>query len=171
MLKAVDIYVLLGLLALQPDAQVPWTQAQFAQNLHIPQAAMTRSLQRLTAVSLLDHRHRSVNRAGAEGLLVYGVPYLIPVVFGPPSRGVPTAHSAPPLCDLVSANGAVVWADDEGTVTGTTLTPLHPSVPLAAREHPDLHALLALVDALRSGRLRERTLAMRELHTRIMATS
>lgn len=183
MLKPIDIYVLLGLLALPvssgwsrhdrtPDGgAVPWTQAHFAASLLLPQAAMTRSLQRLEAVGLVDRRERRVNRAGAEGLLIHGVPYLVPIKLGPPTRGVPTAHSAPPLQALVSGEVAYVWPDEAGGTLGTSLEPLYPAVPAAARAQPRLHELLALVDALRVGRVRERSLAARELHARLFEDS
>ena len=65
------------------------------------------------------------------------------------------------------ASPTYVWPDDSGDTTGTSLEPLHPSAPRAARSSPELHELLALVDALRVGRARERALAARELHTRL----
>ena len=183
MLKPIDIYVLVALLALPASVgwsqhertsaagTIPWTQAHFAASLLLPQAAMTRSLQRLEAVGLVDRRERRVNRAGAEGLLIYGVPYLVPIRLGPPTRGVPTAHAAPPLKALVSGEVAYVWPDEAGGTLGTSLEPLHPAVPAAARAQPRLHELLALVDALRVGRVRERTLAAREIHMRLFEDS
>jgi hypothetical protein len=81
---------------------------------------------------------------------------------------MPTAHAAPPLVALISADGpAPVWPDPEGTARGESLQPLHPSVPRAAREQPLLYELLALVDALRISRARERKLAMEHLELRI----
>ena len=44
-----------------------------------------------------------------------------------------------------------------------TLEPLYASVPGAARRNPALYDLLALVDALRIGRARERNLAEKEI--------
>jgi hypothetical protein len=56
-----------------------------------------------------------------------------------------------------------VWPDADGDVRGVTLDPLHKTVPKAARKDPVLlHELLALVDALRDGRARERRIAERE---------
>ena len=45
--------------------------------------------------------------------------------------------------------------------------PLYPSVPEAALKDEKLHELLALVDALRVGRAREKELAIRELKKRL----
>jgi hypothetical protein len=64
---------------------------------------------------------------------------------------------------------APVWADDEGSVRGESIEPLYPSAPRAAREDPKLYELLALVDALRIGRARERKLAEALLRQRLAA--
>lgn len=50
---------------------------------------------------------------------------------------------------------------------GRMLTPLYRNVPLAAGDDPALHELLALADALRVGRARERELAREELKGRL----
>ena len=49
---------------------------------------------------------------------------------------------------------------------GVTFEPLHKSAPAAARKDPALYELLALIDAVRDGRVRERKLAEKELSTR-----
>jgi hypothetical protein len=52
-------------------------------------------------------------------------------------------------------------------VRGYSFTPLHKNVPQAALEDKRLYELLALVDALRDGRARERELAVKELTKRL----
>ena len=49
------------------------------------------------------------------------------------------------------------------------MQPLYPSVPLAAQKTSGLYDLLALMDALRLGRARERSLAEAELTKRVNA--
>ena len=58
---------------------------------------------------------------------------------------------------------APVWAHPQGNAKGPTLSPLYRSAPQAALADPALHQVLALVDALRAGRARERALAINEL--------
>ncbi len=169
MLKSVDIYVLVALLALPRGDE--WTQAAFAAQIGLAQPALTRSLQRLATADLWNRTERRVDIPGAEGLLVHAARFLVPPRLGQPTRGLPTAHSAPPLAAMILANSATVWPDEEGGHMGTALAPLHPSAPRAARANPRLHELLALVDALRVGRARERTLAARLLHERLMETA
>ena len=165
MLKPLDIFVLVALLALPPTAD--WTQAAFAGRLGLPQPALTRSLQRLSEAGLWDRTDRRVDVAGAEGLLVHAVRFLVPARLGQATRGLPTAHSAPPLDRVIAATTALVWPYEEGGSMGTSIEPLHPSVPRAAHANPRLYEFLAIVDALRVGRARERTLAIAELHARL----
>ncbi|MEQ7775188.1 hypothetical protein ABQ012_21335, partial [Xanthomonas hortorum pv. hederae] len=71
----------------------------------------------------------------------------------------------PPLSIAISSSPgeAPVWPSAQGTAKGPSLSPLSAGVPNAVLADPALHQLLALQDALRSGRARERTLAARYL--------
>ena len=104
-----------------------------------------------------------------EEFLIHGVKYAFPVQRGETTRGLPTAYAAAPLSSQIVDNGelAPVWPDPEGEVRGTTLEPLHKIVPVAARKDPALYQLLALIDALRDGRVRERQRAERELSAQL----
>ena len=84
---------------------------------------------------------------------------------------MPTAHSALPLSkEIVSeANDQYVWPSGDGTVRGQAIEPLYKSVPYAVSKDPELHQLLALIDALRVGRARERQIAGDELRRRLHA--
>ncbi len=85
------------------------------------------------------------------------------------TRGIPTAHAAPPLADVVRSEGAIqpVWPFAEGEVRGISFSPLFHTVPLAAMRDRVLYELLALTDALRGGRAREREQASRLLKERL----
>ncbi len=108
-------------------------------------------------------------RANLKEFLIYGVKYAFPVHHGGLVRGMPTAHAAPPLSRQIaeSSEPPPVWPDPEGTVRGLEFSPLYRNVPTAARRDPNLYELLALVDAIRDGRARERELAIDELSRRI----
>ena len=56
-----------------------------------------------------------------------------------------------------------VWPHPNGSVRGQGLEPLHPSVPFAAMQDAKLYEMLALFDALRVGRARERGMALKRL--------
>ena len=100
---------------------------------------------------------------------IHGVKYAFPAVRGEPTRGMPTGVGAEPLASLFppSREPVPVWPAPEGNVRGYALEPLYGCVPGAAKRDPDLYALLALVDAIRCGRARERVLAETELLKRL----
>lgn len=75
---------------------------------------------------------------------------------------MPTAHAALPLRERLVFAESYVWPTGAG-VEGRAVEPLHPCVPGACSSDPDLYAALALLDALRVGRSRDRRLALEEL--------
>lgn len=160
-----DLYVVLQLAALPTDE--PSTFTMLASRLHLSPSRVHAGVGRATAAGLIGPERRVLRRALLE-FVSHGARYAFFAERGPLTRGVPTAHGAPPLFDLIARSGPVpVWPDPEGDVRGESIEPLHPSVPRAAREQPHLHELLALVDAMRIGRARERKLAMELLDERI----
>lgn len=76
---------------------------------------------------------------------------------------MPTAHSASPLKELIQSEEQFVWPYGKGKVRGQAIMPLYASAPEAALKDDKLHQLLALVDALRVRRAREKALAVIEL--------
>ena len=101
--------------------------------------------------------------------LVHGAPFAFPAVIGAEIVGVPTAHSAPPFEGIVGAKTAFVWAHADGTARGQSIIPLFPDAPFLAVNNPALYELLALIDALRVGAARVRTIAADLLGDRILA--
>ncbi|MBT3068140.1 hypothetical protein [Rhodoferax sp. U11-2br] len=99
---------------------------------------------------------------------LHGAKYAFPAVKLPLVVGVPTSHSAPAFAD-VFAPGSIdfVWPHPNGTVRGVGLEPLHPSVPFAAMQDAKLYEMLALFDALRVGKARERGMALVRLQALI----
>lgn len=95
--------------------------------------------------------------------------YAFPARRGEATRGRPTAYAAPPLNARIAAGDDLppVWPDPSGEVRGVTFEPLHKAASKAADKDPVLYELLALLDALRDGRARERALAERELSARL----
>ena len=80
-----------------------------------------------------------------------------------------TAFASKPLASrFISDNEPPpIWPDAEGAVRGESFSPLYKSVPLAARNDPELYELLALVDAIWGGSPRERELAKKGLKIRL----
>jgi len=113
----------------------------------------------------------SLNRAALQEFLIHGVKYAFPPERGELTRGVPTAHAAEPLKQQISAGNEPppVWPSALGKIRGYSLAPLYKTVPQAALRDPFLYQMLALLDAIRDGRSRERQLAEQELKLRLKA--
>jgi hypothetical protein len=130
---------------------MPPSRAQLAQLLHGPKL-----------------RNRP-NLAALEEFLIHGLKYIFPSERGEPTRGIPTSYAAEPLRSLIvqSKEPAPVWPYDEGKQRGTAFEPLYKTAPIAALRDPAFYEYLALADALRDGRVRERKYAEGELHRRL----
>ena len=163
-MKPQDIVVLLKIIALNSDQ---WQQTPLAQSLKMSQSEVSQSVARSRFAGLLEESGKKVMRQALLDFLQYGLAYVFPTKPGAVVRGVATAHSAPPLNTEIESTEAYVWPYAKGTLRGQTVTPLYPSVPEAVLEDESLYALLALVDALRVGRAREKQLAIKELKRRI----
>jgi hypothetical protein len=143
------------------------TYPQLAAALGISASEAHAAVKRATHAGLLDAARR-VRRSALLEFLVHGVKYVFPAERTGLTRGVPTSLAAPPLkASFGEVELPPVWPHPEGTVRGEGLRPLYSSVPDAARRDPAFHEWLALVDAVRSGRARERELAVRELERRL----
>lgn len=99
---------------------------------------------------------------------LHGAKYAFPGVRKPTTVGVPTSHSAPAFAGVFAPGSAdFVWPHPNGTVRGVGVEPLHPCVPFAAMQDAKLYEMLALFDALRVGKTRERGMALERLQALI----
>lgn len=147
------------------------TMAQLASDLGLSSSQVHGSLKRLEKSRLIASPAdggRPIVHA-VEEFLIYGLKYVFPAQRGEVTRGIPTAHAAPPLDRHFPPGHDLppVWPDPNGEVRGTSVDPLHKMVPVAIRKDPALYELLSLIETLRDGRARERQLAERELATRL----
>ena len=170
-LKPQDIVVLLKLVAWGPQ---PWTYQRLAVELSISQSEAHAAVRRAVAARLMSDAGTAAGRPiipALEEFLLYGVRYAYPPERGALTRGMPTGYAAPPLNSVIVQPNEPppVWPYAEGTVRGYSFTPLYPTVPAAASRDPKLYELLALLDAIRDGRARERDLAAKELASRLAA--
>ncbi|GAC1468400.1 MAG: hypothetical protein PVSMB11_04030 [Desulfuromonadaceae bacterium] len=166
-LKPQDIVVLLKLVALGSNE---WTFASLAADLNMSPSEVHAGIKRANASRLFDESRKMPIRKNLEEFLAHGVKYAYPPQHGALTRGIPTGYAAYPLNEMltVSKNDVPpVWPHPEGEVRGYEFSPLYKSVPSAALKDKDLYALLALIDAIRDGRARERELAINELKKRL----
>lgn len=169
-LKPQDLLVLLKVAAHPPQH---WTYAALGEALAMSISEAHASVKRAVASGLAVTPARgewSPVRPNLLEFVLHGVRYIWPTSPGPVKRGVPTAFGAEPLASIltVAPGEAPVWAHPAGSAKGPTLSPLYRTAPQAALADPALHRLLALVDALRTGRARERALAAKLMEAELM---
>lgn len=167
-LKPQDLLVALKLASRK--IVVPWKFAELANDLSMSASEVHSGVRRLVDCRLFNPALRSVDRLALRDFLMYGLAHVFPAAPAEMVRGMPTAISAPPLVGkfLVGDDDRMVWPSSApGAVRGRRIAPIYRSAPEAASRDPALYELLALVDALRVGRARERNLARQELERRL----
>jgi hypothetical protein len=165
-LKRQDVLVALWMAAHPAE---PWTYPQLAARLHLSVGEVHNAVGRLKTSRLYSPVTGSAVRPALLEFLLHGLRYVFPAEALEMVFGVPTAWSARPLSDKVitDESGGAVWPHLGGLVRGRALAPLYRSAPDAALDDPLLHEWLALADAVRAGRARERRLASQELASRL----
>ncbi len=168
MLQPIDVFVALKLVVSGPGV----TYAALAGDLGLSTSQVHRAVRKCEESGLVGSGTLKPNVPALLEFSVHGLRYVYPARPGALTRGVPTAHSAPPLSDEIAASGTVfVWPDPNGALRGEAIEPLCRQVPFAAMRDRRLYELLTLVDALRVGRAREREIAARFLRDRLHAES
>ncbi|KQP15802.1 hypothetical protein ASF43_29565, partial [Pseudorhodoferax sp. Leaf267] len=150
---------MLVLLKVAAHSPQRWTYAALGEALAMSASEAHASVKRAVACGLAVSPERgewSPVRPSLLEFMLHGVRYIWPATAGPAKRGVPTSFGAEPLAGKVAAAAgeAPVWAHPTGSAKGPTLSPLYRTAPQAALADPALHRLLALLDALRTGRAR-----------------
>lgn len=165
--RANDLLPLLGLLRHASDPA--WTVRSLADELHLPPAAVQRSLARLDQTPVYDAVRRRVSWSATDQLLRHALPFVAPVRIGGPTRGIPTAWAAPALSQRFGPVDEMppVWPVPDGDVRGLAVEPVHPAAVTLARSDPWMYELLALLDGVRLGDARMRGVAQELLRERL----
>jgi hypothetical protein len=165
-LKPQDIVVLLKLVALDDEK---WSYNSLSYELAMSPSEVHAGIRRSISAGLFDKQRRKPIKSALHEFLVHGVKYAFPPERGPMTRGIPTGYAAPPLSEHIvqSSEAPPVWPSPEGETRGYEFSPLYKSVSQAVANDQKLYELLALVDAIRDGRTRERNLAISELTKRL----
>lgn len=165
-MRSQDILILLKIVSL---GEQEWFHHTLAQDLGISQSEVSQSLNRSRYAGLIDDTRKNVMRMALLDFLKSGIRYVFPQKPGALVRGVPTAHSAPPLNQIIQSkdDDQYVWPSAKGHMRGQAIEPLYPSVLAAIKKDEALYELLALVDAIRVGKVREQELAKKELEKRL----
>jgi hypothetical protein len=160
-----DVVILLKIAA---KADEDWFMKDLAYELGISASEISESINRSSIAGLISYDKKKLMKLNFLDFLEYGLRYVYPQQPGALVRGVPTAHSAPPLNTIIVSEEPYVWPHGNGEVRGQAITPLHPKVPEAALKDERFYHLVALVDALRVGKAREKEIANKELKKRIL---
>lgn len=167
-LKSQDILFLLKLVSIQDDN---WSFNKIAIDLGMSPSEVHAASKRAIKAKLASKKEgkiRPIIRNLME-FLIFGIQYVFVPERSGLNRGMPTAHAIEPLQSyfMKSNEPPPVWPDPEGEVRGESFSPLYQSAPYAAKHDFELYQLLALVDAIRGGRAREREIAKKELKKRL----
>jgi hypothetical protein len=164
MLKPQDIAVALQLMSSLGSKD---SYPALGKMLRISASEAHAAVKRATLSGLLD-KNRQPNRRALLEFLVHGLKYSFPAERKGITRGIPTSIAASPLsAEFLDDDLPPVWPHPRGNARGEGLVPLYKSAPDAALENPNLYEWLAIIDAVRSGRARERALATSELERRL----
>lgn len=163
-LRPVDLVVAIQL-AMEPGQ----LYEALAETLNVSVSTAHKAVTRLTSARLAGG-DREVNRMALVEFLSHGVRYAFFAEPGADVRGVPTAHSAPPLAEEFVSDEAYVWPSPRGTQRGAAVPPLYEGAAELPDRAPELYSALALVDAIRVGRARERKRAIEHLEELLGAT-
>ena len=171
-LKPQDLAVAFKLVALK-GGWLPY--AELGNVMQLSRFEAHAAVQRLIAAGLLaeaDNQPTPIMQALRQ-FVIHGAQYVYPAVRGEITVGVPTAHGALPLSEMLvtSIDPVPVWPHPKGSVKGPGVLPLYEKLPMAALEDQGLYEFLALFDALRAGlragQAREREVAKKILEERL----
>ena len=165
-LKPQDIFIMLKLVVWNRSE---WSYPTLSHELSMSASEVHAGVKRAAAARLMAMDRKIPVKSNILEFLIHGVKYAYPPDRGGITRGMPTGYAAQPLRDLIMQpdEPSPVWPDPEGQVRGYEFSPLYSSVPKACKIDPKLYELLALVDAIRDGRARERKIAIKEVQSRI----
>ena len=140
-----DVLILLKIVAM---GDKEWFHHSLAEDVGISQSEVSQSLNRSRYAGLIDDSRKNVMRMALLEFLQCGIRYVFPQQPGAVVRGVPTAHSAPPLNNNIQSSENYVWPSATGQSRGQAIIPLYSCVLEAIKKDEKLYELLALVDAI-----------------------
>jgi len=160
-----DIVILLKMITL---GDKKWSIEEVSDNLDISIGEISKAMDRNVIAGLVSSDKVRVNKLALRDFLIHGIKYVFPPQPGSSTRGIATAHSAPPVNQhIVEGNEHYVWKYYKGTKRGSSIVPLYPSIPKIVEKQPELYEFLTLVDVFRIGKRREIEIATKELDKRL----
>jgi len=156
-----DVPILLKIVALNDPN---WQLQPLSNMLRISISEISESLNRSRIAGLIDFKKKRPNRLALIEFLEHGLKYVFPQKPGATTKGILTAHSHPFIKQFIKSDENYIWPSFEGNFMGQTIEPFYDRQVEAVKDDPELYKLLALVDVLRVGRVREVEIAKSELN-------
>ncbi len=160
-----DIVILIKIVAIGNQA---WQNKDLAQELFISPGEISDSLNRSVMVGLIDKEKKKVYRNSLFEFIEHGLHYVFPALPGTMVNGLYTAHSHPIMQQQFSSELNYVWPDPRGEVRGLSIEPLYKHQVKASRADDKLYFMLALIDVVRIGKVREMKVALGKLKENIL---
>jgi DNA-binding transcriptional ArsR family regulator len=165
-MKGQDLAILLKLQTREPNAK--FSVGDLSYELNLSQSETSKGLKRLMDIGLLDVKSKRPLKKPLMEIIEYGLKYFLPASPGKIVKGFKTSHSARPLNKLIVSESNYVWPDPDGDTRGEEIKPLYNGASKAALKDRRFYELLALIDAVRAGSVREQKLAIKELKKRVL---
>jgi hypothetical protein len=160
----VDLLVALKLAA---AGNASMSVRRLGDELGLSKSSAAYSLQRLRSLRLItdaENAEPRLNKLALRDCLEHASRWIAPATVGAWCRGLSTANASSVVASKLRGDGdAMVIPFKNGPARGRAVSPLHRLAPAAAAADEKLHRLLALVDAFRIGRARDREVAAAEL--------
>lgn len=161
-----DIPILLKIISI---AEQPWHNKDLAAELFISPSEISESLYRSSVSGLIDTGNKKkVFRQSLMEFLQHGFHYVFPVELGSLTKGLYTGHSHPFMKAQFPGEENYVWPDPRGEGLGIRIAPLYKNQLKAAQLDPTLYLMLALIDVIRTGKVREKKVAIAKLREMIL---
>ena len=159
-----DIAILLKIASKGNDK---WYMKDLAHELQISPSEISESINRSIIAGLISSDKKTLKKLAVLDFIKSGLKYVYPQQPGAMVRGIATAHSAPPLNNEIMSEEQFVWPYAKGNLRGQAVEPLHPKMAEACLKDSQFYELMALVDAIRVGKVREQHLAFEMIKERI----
>jgi len=162
-----DIVILLKIIS---KGEMPWQNKDLAAELHISPSEISESLYRSSVGGLIDADYKKkVYRQSVMEFLEHGLHYVFPAEPGSMVNGIYTGHSHPFMQKEFKVDTLhYVWPEPRGLVRGLSIEPLYKGQTKAVQKDEKLYLMLALLDVIRVGRVREIKVAIEELKRLIL---
>jgi hypothetical protein len=146
-----------------------WTMSSLGESLELSKSQIHYSIGRCVEVGLLSEKSMTPKVDVMLEFVEHALKFLFPPKWDGEGHGLLTTFSVEPLSDELSISGSpVVWRDQGvNSAKGKVLIPIHGNVPSISKRDRQFYESFALLDAFRSGRAREKKLALGHLTSRL----